>query len=334
MRTRGIEKKRIAGERPRGFSLIELLIALVILLSVAGIVMSGITEMSLRQASISNRTEMHSSVRSATEVLQQEIGQAGRIALPTTGASAGPTMMTTAVALGADPNVAVTAVVALDSVAGVYPGMLLVVDTGDSEETVSVTSIAGSTITGKFSLAHPLNVSTNSVPVRIDGVYSSGIVPTTMTCGGVACGSDGFHLKLYGDINDDGKMVYIEYFCDRNGIPATLKRSVTPIAAATPNNYEVILPNLAPNPADAACFTYDELQKGGNSYDVDVSVTLTVQAQYVDLQTHVVQKETKALLNVSPRNIFEGYQLAGGGVADRIQPMPATVATLLSQVPY
>ena len=329
MRTRGIEKKRIAGERPRGFSLIELLIALVILLSVAGIVMSGITEMSLRQASISNRTEMHSSVRSATEVLQQEIGQAGRIALPTTGASAGPTKMTTAVALGADPNVAVSAVVTLDSVAGVYPGMLLVVDTGDSEETVSVTSIAGSTITGKFSLAHPLNVSTNSVPVRIDGVYSSGIVPQA-----VANGSDGFHLKLYGDINDDGKMVYIEYFCDRNGIPATLKRSVTPIAAATPNNYEVILPNLAPNPADAACFTYDELQKGGNSYDVDVSVTLTVQAQYVDLQTHQVQQETKALLNVSPRNIFEGYQLASGGVADRIQPMPATVATLLSQVPY
>ena len=31
---------------------------------------------------ISNRTEMHAAVRNATELLQQEVGQAGRITLP------------------------------------------------------------------------------------------------------------------------------------------------------------------------------------------------------------------------------------------------------------
>jgi prepilin-type N-terminal cleavage/methylation domain-containing protein len=329
MRIRGIEKEQIGGERSRGFSLLEMMVALTILLSITAIVMSGIMQMALTQGSISNRTEMHSSVRSATEVLQQEIGQAGKIALPTTGLSAGPTKITTAVALGTDPNVSVSGTVTLDSVTGVYPNMLLVVDTGDSEETVSVISISGSQITAKFSLAHPLNVSTNSVPVRIGGVYASGIVPQALG----ANGSDGFHLKLYGDINDDGNMVYIEYFCDRNGTPATLKRSVTPIGATAPNNYEVILPYLAPNPSDAACFTYEEVQKSGDSYDVDVSVTLTVQTQIADPQTHQIQKETKALLNVSPRNIYDGYQLAAGGVANRIQPMPATVANLISQIP-
>lgn len=324
MRTRGIENERIAGERPRGFSLLEMMIALVILLSVTGIVMSGIMQMSLRQASISNRTEMHSSVRSATEVLQQEIGQAGRIGLP----SGGPTKMTTAVALGSDPNVPVAATVTLDSVTGVYPNMLLVIDAGDQEETVSVTSISGSTITAKFSLAHVLNgaLSPASVPVRIDGVYSDGIVPQAATNG-----SDGFHLKLYGDINDDGNMVYIEYFCDTAG--GNLKRSVTPFNAIAVQNYQVILPNLSANPSGAACFTYYEVQKAGNSYDVDVSVTLTVQARTVDPQTQQIQKETKALLNVSPRNIYDGYQLAAGGVANRIQPMPATVASLIALTP-
>jgi prepilin-type N-terminal cleavage/methylation domain-containing protein len=323
MRIGDIKKMRIAGERAPGFSLVELMVALVILLSVSGIVMSGMAQMSLTQASISNRSEMHSSVRSATEVLQQEIGQAGRIAL-----SAGPTKMTTAVALGTDPNIPVTATVTLDSVAGVNANMLLVIDTGDNEETVSVTSISGSTITATFANAHVLNVLTSppSVPVRVDGVYSSGIVPTT-----AANGSGPFNLKMYGDINSDGNMVYIEYYCDTAG--GNLKRSVTPIAATTINNYDIILPNLLPNPSSAACFNYEELQKGGNTYDVDVSVTLTVQTQYLDPQTQQVQKETKALLNVSPRNIFEGYELAAGGVTNRIQPMPTSVANLITQTP-
>lgn len=322
MRNRGSEKRPIARKHPRGFSLLELMIALVILLSITSIVMRGMMQMILTQGTIANRTEMHSSVRSATEVLQQEIGQAGKIALPTTP-TAGPTKMTTVVALGADPNVPVTVPVVLDSVAGVYNGMLLVIDTGDSEETVAVTGLvaATKTFTGTFMLAHALNV-----PVRVSGVYSSGIVPTTL-----ANGSDGFHLKMYGDINSDGSMVYVEYICDTaNGF---LYRSVAKYNDATPGTKQVILPNLQPNPSGANCFDYQEVSKGANTYDIDVAVTLTVQTQNIDPQTKQLQKETKALLNVSPRNIFEGYQLAAAGVTNRIQPMPATVANLITQTP-
>src|SRR5260221_4179683 len=73
-----------------GFTLAELLIATGLLLVVSSIVTSAMLQMTNQQQTIWNRTEMHSGVRGATELLQQEVGQAGRIALPnpliTTGA--------------------------------------------------------------------------------------------------------------------------------------------------------------------------------------------------------------------------------------------------------
>src|SRR5262252_8054530 len=65
-----------------GFTLIETMIAMAVLLGVGSIVMYGTVRMMNTSGTIANRTEMHTSVRSATELMQQEIGQAGRIALP------------------------------------------------------------------------------------------------------------------------------------------------------------------------------------------------------------------------------------------------------------
>jgi hypothetical protein len=57
---------------------------------------------------------------------------------------------------------------------------------------------------------------------------------------------------------------------------------------------------------------------------------LTVKTQQVDSVTKQFQTETKALLNVSPRNVFNALQLAGIGFTDRIQSTPATIAALIS----
>ena len=65
-----------------GFSLIELLISMGVLLIISSIVTSALLQMTSAQATIWNRTEMHSGIRGATELLQQEVGQAGRITLP------------------------------------------------------------------------------------------------------------------------------------------------------------------------------------------------------------------------------------------------------------
>jgi prepilin-type N-terminal cleavage/methylation domain-containing protein len=319
------KKMGIGGWKTRqlGFSLLEMLLALSILLVVTGIVMSLMMQMTAEQGSVGNRTEMHSSVRSATELLQQEIGQAGKISLPAT------------VSL----NAAVTTVdgtassVAVTSASGMFGKEQLVVDTGDNEETVALTAVvaATNTITAVFTIPHA-----SGAPVKVAGTFASGIVPTTYTCSGANCGSTAFRLKLYGDINDDGNMEYIEYWCDTSG--GNLYRNVVTIApgatkpAVTPSM--VVLSNLLPNPPDpgttgqAPCFKYQEKVVSPDTYDVDVSVTLTAQTQNADPQTNQFQQETKALLNVSPRNVFEGWQLASGGVANRVQPMPADTGGL------
>ena len=54
----------------------------------------------------------------------------------------------------------------------------------------------------------------------------------------------------------------------------------------------------------------------------DVAITLTVQTQLIDPVTKQFQTETKALLNVSPRNVFNAWQLAEPRDHERIQPMP------------
>src|SRR5258708_4983855 len=117
--------------------------------------------------------------------------------------------------------------------------------------------------------------------------------------------------------NDDGIMQYIEYYCDTSG--GNLYRDAMSFTAAskpalsglTTTPSLVLLPNITANPADpgapgvpAPCFKYQEQLGTPNTYVTDVSVTLTVQTQNLDPQTHVVQKETKALLNVSQRTSF------------------------------
>lgn len=330
-----IEKngRRVWRERQPGFSLLEMMIALVILLGVTGIVMSAMMQMMMMQGTVGNRTEMHSSVRSATELLQQEIGQAGRITLP------GTTPVTTATLVHIpSPAVSVTInTVTVSSAAGMFNGELLVIDAGDYEETVQISnlSLTANTFTATFNLPHndpTVTPTVTNVPVRVSGAFASGIVPTTATNG-----SGDYLLKLYGDVNDDGNMVYVEYKCDTAA--GNLYRNVVAIApgATKPavDSSMIILPNIIPNPPDpgtttpAPCFKYQQKTVAPDTFVVDVSVTLTVQTQLKDPQTHQFQTETKALLNVSPRNVFDGWELASAGVANRIQPMPSTVVSLL-----
>jgi prepilin-type N-terminal cleavage/methylation domain-containing protein len=304
-----------------GFSLLEMMMALVILLGVTGIVMRAIVQMSQSSGTIGNRTEMHSSVRSATEVLQQEIGQAGRIPpLPQL------VTLTAAVATGT----AVTA--SVNSVNGMFNNELLLVGAGQlgtgfqNPETVTISNIdtTANTFQANFAFPHVLGA-----PVVAVGAFPSGIIPTDAASNP----STGYLLRMFGDINGDGTIVYVEYNCDTAG--GNLTRSVTPYNATTKNAAQVILPNITANPPSSSptpCFQYQQKPNGtGTNSVVDVTVTLTVHTQNIDPQTHVLQTETKALLNVAPRNVFDAWLLGGGSVTTRLQPMPASVATLAAQ---
>ena len=317
-----------------GFSLVELMVAMTVMLLISGAAISALLRMTSTQATIWNRTQMHSGIRGATEVLQQEVGQAGRIALPPgspVSLSANSTACTTAAAA---PNCTTTFTV--NSTANLFVGERLVVDTAVNQQTVEVTVIpSATTLTVRSAspsgsvLAHG-----NNSPIQVYGAFSAGVIPPLASPSSYPNGSTGDTLKLFGDINADGNMVYVEYRCTatattlgdltRNVIPWT---QTTASLVATPS--QTLLSNITLNPDLTPCFTYQTLAVNGTYYVTDVAITLTVQTQQIDPITKQFQKETKALLNVSPRNVFNAWQLAALGMPERVQPTPPTITALL-----
>jgi type II secretory pathway pseudopilin PulG len=351
-----------------GFTLAELLIATGLLLVVSSIVTQALMQITHQQQTIWNRTEMHSGVRGATELLQQEVGQAGRIALPNKVVST--TALTDydpatiadcqvrTVTLACDGACSADAPNPTDGIwfdAPTNASILLTWLDGDNSETVRVQALTPTTITACFWEIHP-NVA-GPAPVVARGSFANGIVPPSAPLGPnpQPNGSDRNHLKLFGDINGDGKMIYVEYVCDNGDIPGradpiathNLYRNVmafTTAAAAKPlvTNSMILLSNVMPNPPDAGgnlrpCFDYQypnpatlTVQGADTAFVLDVAVTLTVQTQSIDPITRQFQQETKALLNVSPRNVFFAWELANIGYTDRVQSTPATVAALMA----
>lgn len=292
-----------------GFTLIELIVSTLVLLVISGTVTAALMQMTSAELTLWNRTQMHSGVRSATELLQQEVGQAGRVALPAAVTLTG----------GVTPG---TSAVSVSSIAGMFVGEQLTIGAGATEETVTVTAIdtGGSSITGTFIWAH-----NSGEPVAVRGGFASGVVPTT-----AANGSTASVLKLFGDVNGDDTMVYVEYTCDTaNGRLYRNSMAFDAVAkpALTPDL--VLLDNLRANPGGTPCFTYQEQVVGANTYVTDVAITLTVQTQKQDPITKQYELQTKALLNVAPRNIFNVWQLASAGITNRVQPTPDTVGALL-----
>ena len=329
----------------RGFSLPELLISVTLLLMISATVTSALLQMTSSNKTIWNRTQLHAGVRSATELLQQEVGQAGRIVLPGNSVT-----LAAAVASGTQ-----TVAIRVDGAApltmnGFFDGELLVIDVGGPtpcvvalpcQETVPITvNTAAKTITATFAYPHLLTGGVGA-PVQALGGFASGIVPP-----GFVNGSTDKILKLYGDINGDANMVYVEYTCDpmaANAAPTAvppgtgnLYRNVMPYDQTTAklaaNAGQVLLSNIEVNPGGTACFTYmpNPLPVvGADTFVLDVAITLTVRTQVKDPITNRYQTETKALLNVSPRNVFNVWQLASAGVTGRVQPIPPTVNALL-----
>lgn len=315
-----------------GFSLLETMVSLAVLFVVGSIVMSGMGQLLRTQGSIANRTEMHGSVRSATELLQQEIGQAGRMAL---GAPTSNVTLAAAV-VAPSPTVATAFTVNYTGTVAptLYPGEALTVDVGANQETVTLATGLSTAGTAIFQNPHAAGA-----PVSALGAFATGIVPPAAAPTSYTNGSTATVLKLYGDINGDGNMVYVEYTCTQGTptAPGFLYRNqmpITQVGKPAVNNTMILLNNVLANPNDAngnavPCFGY-QVQTLGSGYCVtDIAVTLTVQTQNKDLQTQQFQPETKALLNVAPRNIVEVYDTSQLVDSTRAQAMPTTVTALL-----
>jgi prepilin-type N-terminal cleavage/methylation domain-containing protein len=385
------EWKSMMRKKQAGFTLMETMISLVVLLGVSAIVMSGLVQMMWTEGTIANRTEMHSSVRSATELLQQEIGQAGKLSLPTPPANVAWAMLAPVVVnpnLGVCTNCPVTFNVT-NGVNGagnpvlfegewvtVEPGATLALCPNCGRETVQLTCPVGpgncpnpsNNWNATFLNDHRLNLipgtGTVGAAISLPGAFSAGIVPPAVgvmpappagytgyqmfTAGYPVAnapnkGSTGTVLKLFGDVNGDGEMVYVEYTCVQGtpAAPGFLYRNqirfmdtqvLPPIDPSM-----IVLTGVLPNPNNAngnpvPCFTYQLQTKGvlnaatdDMAFVTDVAVTLTVQTSNPDPQTHILQQETKALLNVSPRNVYDAWDFATLDYTNRVQLTPPAI---------
>jgi hypothetical protein len=152
----------------------------------------------------------------------------------------------------------------------------------------------------------------------------------------LANGSSATVLKILGDVNSNGSLVYVEYTCD--WVQGRLFRNMVPYTAANKPAVtveQILLDNLLPNPPDPngvvpPCFSYQQQTISGQTYVVNVAIMTTVRTHDVDSVTGEFQVVTKALLNVAPRNVFHTWQIAGLGYTNRIQPLPASVVNLLN----
>ena len=329
---RGRKIRGFQSDPQRGFSFLELLVAVTILLVIAAAITQALGKMTMVNQGVDNRTQMHAAVRSATELLQQEIGQAGKVSLPTDTVA-----LTGAVTVPADSIV--TATLGVTSALGMFTGEQLVIDSAANQETVALTGVnlGSNQITANFTKTHAAGAK-----LRAAGGFVNGVMPTVD-----ANGSTGTVLRLFGDINDDGNMMYVEYTCDTNA--GKLYRNVMSASATSKPSLSdalVLLPNIQANPGGTACFTYQqkpvplpipgtdcETTHPERCYVLNVAVTLTVRSQQKDVDTSQYQTETKALLNVSPRNVYETWLLANGNFTERVQPTPPNVTCLKTATP-
>ena len=282
-----------------GFSLVELIVSFTILFFVAGIALTALVASQRIYTSQQSQVDMHAGLRGAFELLTQEIGQAGAINFT-------PTTLAHDIHGGSSVQDA-----PMSSTSNIFVGEKLIVDTGSSQETVSVTSVDATKIRAIFSNDH-----LNGAVVAARGVLPQGILSS----------STATSLQIVGDVNADGTLAYVQYDCDTAA--GTLTRSATTIApgVTSRNTAQTLLTNLVANPGGNPCFQYaTSVSASGFTFIPSVAVSLTVQTSQRDSQTGQFVTMTKSFSNLSSRNILAGLAMAQASpaVTNRLQPAPA-----------
>ncbi len=286
-----------------GFSLLELTASMAILMVIGGAAFSSLVGYQKNYQSTLSQVDMHAGVRSAVELATQEVGQAGVI--PNNNY----------MLVGSVPA-AGSQTVTVNTVTGLYVGESLTVDTGNSQEVVTVSALTSTpdAITASFAQTHSGNT-----PIQALGVFGQGIMTT----------STANQLRIFGDINADGNLEYVHYDCDyTNG---QLTRSVTLISPSMPassNTPVALVQNLQPNPNGTPCFTYTTTSVNGTSYYTSVGMTLTTQTSVRDPQTNQYTLMTKSFLNLSPRNVVAAVELNTANMNSMLQNPPPGLLTL------
>ena len=288
-----------------GFSLLELMASMAIMMVITGATFSLLDYYQKSYGRTQLKSDMYEDVRGVAALMAQEIGQAGLLTLPPSA----PTLSSAVVTAG------VASTPTVSSTTSMFVGEQLLVEAGAKEELVTITALnPGISITAIFNMTHAIGTS-----MSVLGVFPNGVVTG-------ADGSTGTSLNLFGDINADGSLVYVRYACNTG--TGLLTRSITTIVPGvnTLSASQTLLSTLVANPGatPTVCFQYTTVAAAGYTFVTNVAVTLSVQTTKPDPQTHMFLTMTKSFLNLAPRNVLIGLELANATPADmnRLQPTP------------
>lgn len=379
----------------RGFSLLELMAAIAIMMVITGATFSLLEYYQRSYGRTQLKADMYEDVRGVAALMAQEIGQAGVLNLP----PAQPTLSSAVVVGAATPTVS--------SATSMFVGEQLLVDTATNEELVSLTAAdpVANTISAVFTKPHVVGA-----PLSVLGVFPNGVVWG-------ANGSTTTSLRLFGDLNADGSLVYVRYDCNTTtglltrSIVTIVPGDITALGARNPSPSQTLLTTLIGNPGanPTFCFQYTAkmpataltlgagngvtttfsgtlgptpltagkqavvassvigvdngaggitgtgissgtinyvtgavsvtfltapatgitVQAGQSNlvFVTNVAVSLSVQTTKPDPQTRQFLTMTKSFLNLAPRNVLIGLELANGSpaITNRLQPTPPNV---------
>ena len=261
------EAGRIIPVGSRGFSLIELLVSIAVLSIIMGAMMQFMSMLQRRYTQAQRTSGIGQTSKSVTDLLAMDIGQAGYYRGRSTTNSA-------IIAVG-------TQTVTLADSTGIYPGSVLIVDTGMDQEPVPLSAVTHSSnqVTGLFRVDHA-----TGVPVRLSDVpYPEGVLapvtrdPSTGDTIANTAGSNATTLKMMGDFRDDGTLRYVEYRY-RSATSSTTACSTPPCAlwrsdscvpgtatgcTITTQNAAVLVADNIMNPVATGVFNYFVLCRAG-----------------------------------------------------------------------
>ncbi len=301
-------KRPFINKSASGFSLVEALIAICILLPVMAAAVRlfsvGANQHSREQSSI----DANQGIRAAFELMTTEIGQAG---------SHGDTTTTLTAAI---PNSTTAQPASVASTAGITEGDWVDVDTGNNNEVVQLTAVGTSTITGVFRVAHA-----KDAPIRLFAVpYLTGIPPAA----GQAINSTVSvpTLRFFGDINGDSTVQYVEYTYTSNGTTAQITRSISPVTQANRNDPVVLVDNLVPNGSPFSITT------DSRGVVTSSTIAMTVQSKVKSgtryEQTQLASRITIPSAMAASVLLDENNRLGG---FNRLPPTPSRVTQWMSQ---
>jgi Tfp pilus assembly protein PilW len=300
-------KNTINTKQQEGFTLMELMISLLILIPIMGAAISLFSVGANQQASEQNSIDTNQEARSALEMMTTEIAQAGShgdCSTVTTGTvSANSTAQPLSVA----------------SVANLMVGDWVDVDTGASAELVEIKAVGDNSISAIFRAAH----TTVGVPVRLFALpFTTGLIPPSgMTANSSTTVTT---LRLFGDINSDSILQYVEYAYDSANNQIT--RSITPITQTTKNPALSLIRNVKPNSVQ---FTLNADSLG---VVTSANIALTVQNTWgKDSQLQETALSTRVTIPSAAAGSVLLSELRNFGGVDQLPPTPARVTTWVNQ---